>query len=76
MHFDIGGKTGPRFPWLGQINVKTQNALHRPPGARHQKFWRKEFFYFLFFYLGLFFEMIHEPLSQKSARYQKFCSVL
>ena len=29
-------------------------------------FWRKEFFCFLFFYffyLGLFFEIIHEPLS-------------
>ena len=26
-------------------------------------FWRKEFFCFLFFYLGLFFETIHEPLS-------------
>jgi len=33
MHIDIGGKTGPGFPWLRQIHVKTQNALHRPPGA-------------------------------------------
>ena len=49
--------------------MHTAHSLCPPRGASALTaeiiliFWRKEFFCFLLFYLGLFLEIIHEPLS-------------